>query len=176
MKKILVISVFSFLLFLIGCNEDNITTSSENTKTSLKRIQSNSYIPIVLVLYEHNAYGGIRRYYIDAETDLYYNDYNFSDKATSAIVYKGPDYDAYKAETGTEPTVTLYSDANYGGSSMTLRVGKYTNFSVFGLNDVVSSINFLQEPNSLAPNSQPDNTFSNIHTVIKLFQDSGWNG
>jgi hypothetical protein len=165
-----------FLLFLIGCSENNVAPSSEKSKTSIKKVQSNSYIPIVLVLYEHSAYGGIRRYYIEAENDLYYHDFNFSDKATSAIVYKGPDYDAYKAETGTEPTVTLYSDGSFGGSKMVLRVGKYTDFSVYGFNDVVSSIQFLQDANPLTPNDQPDNTFSNIHTVIKLFQDAGQSG
>src|SRR5262249_6669340 len=127
-------------------------------------------IPLVVVLWDDIYFGGNKRQFVQDEPYLgpgqtysyVCNEINpasgkptlcgwsgnclagpdFNDRASAIGVHPGPDYQAYIAQNGQEPTVTLYTDADYHGPSLTLRAGTYSNLVSLGFNDVISSIRF----------------------------------
>lgn len=179
MKKILLFIIGIALLSVIGCKDKSSPTSpveaSKPLSQTMSKPQTYNYIPLVVVLYQEINYNGPKRYFVEENGDLTSN--NFNDLASSVIVYAGPDYDSYKADNGgQEPTVTLYQDASYYGPKIVLKVGKYSSLVGYNLNDKISSVRFLADPNPQTPDSNPESTFSNIHTVLKLFQHINYGG
>lgn len=171
-----------FILFS-GCSHNTEPTApakqgSETVSSgnSTGEIQTNNYIPLVLVLYENTAYGGLRRVIVEDNCDLAALS-DFNDIASSVAVCAGPSYNEYKLlHGGKEPTVTLYENTQYSGASIVLRVGNYSSLGCFGMSKKVSSIQFLTDPNPLTPDSQPDGNFDTIHTILKLYKSNNYGG
>jgi hypothetical protein len=155
-------------------------------------INSNLEIPLVLVLWEHPSWGGKKRQFIRDEptlaggtthTNFCWNGIcqwygtcrpgpGFDNTASAVGVHPGPDYQAYIARTGHEPTVTLWGDQDYGGAAITLRAGSYANLGNYGMNDCISSVRFDAPAGPLATPDGPAATIGYIPTVVKLHKNS----
>src|SRR5215470_13842709 len=103
-------------------------------------------IPVVVVLWENENFGGRKRLLIEDVPDLHLLGF---DNLTSAIgVHPGPDFDAWKrAHGGIPPKVVCYVDEDYRGDGLVLDEGGMNKLSIF--NDTISSVRinppFLQE-------------------------------
>jgi hypothetical protein len=154
-------------------------------------------IPLVVVLWQDVNYGGHKRIYI-------YNDpylgagyvergwcspeptctgnatgtqigSDFNDTASAVGVHPGPNYDSYRARTGHEPTVTLWTDRDYAGTPLRLAAGAYANLGDFGMNDAVSSVSFDDNGSQALPivrTANPAATFKSIPWVVQLHSAS----
>jgi hypothetical protein len=134
-------------------------------------------IPLVLVLWEHVNFSGVRRTVVDDVDDL--SQMNFNDKASSIGVHPGPDYPAWKAaHAGAEPTVTVYEHAAGGGAALTLTAGSYPDVHArFSFGDLASSVRFNAEPAGDAESTALGaRTFASIPVVTDLFTDAGFRG
>ena len=86
-------------------------------------------IPLVLVLWEHQNYGGIKRTVVEDVETLGIT--NFNDKTSCIGVHAGPDAQAL----GFQPTASLYEHPAYEGVEVVLPAGLYPNLNMIGLGD-----------------------------------------
>lgn len=138
-------------------------------------------VPLVVVLWEHTNFGGAKRIFVRDEPNLgdgWARDGNcqagakFNDRASAVEVHPGPDYDNWKARNNDEePTVSLWSDANFGGSSLHLQAGAYPDLSVYDFNDVASSVQFHDagtDTSNLKPPERSTDKIAPISVVARL--------
>lgn len=162
-------------------------------------------IPLVVVLWEDVNYGGRKRQFV-ADMGYIGNGYlhypvncqcsassacscipsgpadgsvpgaDFNDVASAVGVHPGPDYDAFIASHGYEPTVTLWTDENYKGVSVRLAAGAYPDLRVFGINDAITSVQLDDDATTQAlpirRSSTPAATFWSIPRVVLLHSAS----
>jgi hypothetical protein len=156
-------------------------------------------IPLVVVLWENANFGGRKRVFVDDDADLsggtttrdtavcqgggdqrtcYFDcksGVDFNDTASALGVHPGPDYASFVARTGRQPTVTVYTDAGFGGRAVRFPVGVYGDFGALGLNDAISSL-AIDDPTTLnqipvASVGSPA-PFNQIPFVVKLHSAS----
>jgi hypothetical protein len=137
-----------------------------------ENIQPSTQIPLVLVLWKNEHFGGAKRELIIDTPNL--KDQNFNDSASSVGVHPGPDYATWKSMNGgKEPTVTLFSDIGGQGKSITLSTGIYSNLKSLGMDDSVSSVYFnTSNPQSFAAEG-PAAPFPSIPFAIELTDNAG---
>ena len=76
---------------------------------------------------------------------------NFDDRTSSVGLHMGPDYEAWRARHGGRgPYVILWSEPGFRGSHVTLQLGIYGDLSTYGLDDAVSSVQFVADAPDLA--------------------------
>src|SRR5262245_17714950 len=121
-------------------------------------------IPLVVALWEHTGYVGRKRLMVADTPDL--TRYVFNDKTSAIGIHPGPDYGAWKAANGgREPTVGFYEHVNYGGASLVLTTGGYSNIHLpHGFGDVISSVRFNPPPVVAHP-------ISPLPLIVELYAD-----
>jgi hypothetical protein len=132
-------------------------------------------VPVVVMLYEHTNFQGVRRVFIRNQPNLGGTWQSgsaavvgplFGDTASSAAVHPGPDYESWKQRhNGREPTVTLWRnmavnlqtgeiDYAYAGDCIPLQTGIYPDLGALALGGEV--INFKDQAHALRF-EQPNN-------------------
>jgi hypothetical protein len=168
-----------------GADELDETSAALGTRGD--GINSNLEIPLVVVLWEHDNYGGTKRVFVGDESNLRpgnaegrydWNGYtvywpcqtgaDFDNMASAVGVHPGPDFAAYVQREGHEPTVTLWSDPGFGGSSITLRAGAYPSLAQLGMNDVVSSLRLPGDSFGVRSSPFTAATIAPIKSVVRV--------
>lgn len=192
MKKLFSILVLWLLYFTTGCDHEKLNAdptndeqsinsmskSTSETATSLTQLSYN-YIPIVVVLYDLDNYGGRKR--ILYESVIGFDRISFDNDASSMVVYKGPDYEAYKAaNNGAEPFITLYEHKDATGAIHHFTVGKYPNFDANNMNfkNKAGAASFCSEIAPVFETSYgtPETVVSQIHGIVKLYSGADQTG
>lgn len=166
------------LAFFSSCerNSDSIICSDKTSPPAFNKIPtSNSYIPLVVVLFENGTYGGSKRFFISDNPNLATTS-RWSNKASAMKIYKGPDYNAFVSQYNREPTVTLYQHTGFGGVKKTFEKGKYPSLSYYNFNDMTNSLEFNKYSNGETTNNQPTTNFDSIHTVLNLYEHNNYKG
>lgn len=136
-------------------------------------------IPLVLVLYRDTSFKGDHILMVQDEANLSLRDFN--DTASSAVVYKGPNYAEYKiTHNNQEPSVTLYANPNSLGNAAKLTAGSYFNLDYFGVHDNITRIAFNDGSSTTVASpsgSSSDTEYATINTVVEMYihQDFGGN-
>ncbi len=137
-------------------------------------------VPLIIVLWEHVNFGGTKRVFVRDEPNLADGwtkgaicqaGAKFNDKASALGIHPGPDYEKWKARNGgQEPTVFLWSDINYGGYLLQVQTGAYPDLTIYGFNDVASSVQFNTTGDifNLKPPAYPVARIDPIPLVLKL--------
>lgn len=174
------------LLLIIGlfsCSKDNAFNpdlsseeqiSTEKNSTNRFTPYNDEWIPLVVILYEHTDFGGVRRYVINDYSD-FSSSISFNDETSSISVHKGPNYYDYKSKYGHEPTVTFYEHSNVG-QYITLGVGHYSSLDHF--NNRISSCKFYHDRSITVAPDMPENIwhYKQIKLVTRAWKHSysGW--
>jgi len=132
---------------------------------------SYSNIPIVIVLWQHSSYGGIRCPLLRNTPNL--TDYGFNDMTSAIGIHPGPNYD---------PNVTyrvgFFEASSYRGCRLVLAQGAYPCVSrPYNFSDIISSVRIYPPLNgrvSLNPVDAP--TIRPIPLVVELYQHSNYRG
>lgn len=175
MRKLMML--LSISAAMIGCDQSSSPSKVSAPETTepvvLARGTSDQYIPLVAVGYQHSYYGGARRYFYMDESNL--TNQGFNDAISSVKVYKGPNYDQYKATYGTEPSVAFCPVSNYGGSCSRFTVGEYPTVS---RNDQYSSVVFNFDPQlaeTATPRTLPAQSFP-VEMICRMYTDANYQG
>lgn len=173
-KHIMLLSVAAAMF---GCDQSpapsKVSAPEAAEPVFLARGTSDQYIPLVAVGYANTYYGGARRYFYIDENNL--NNQGFNDVISSVKVYKGPQYNQYKATYGVEPSVAFCPDANGGGACTRFTVGEYPTVS---RNDWYSSVVFnlaAQLGETATPRALPADSFR-VHMICRMFADGNYGG
>jgi hypothetical protein len=117
--------------------------------------QPSQQVPLIAIPWDNAGYGGTRRAIVTDTPNLALE--NFDKKASAIGVYRGPDYDSWKAANGgKEPTVSLFVAPNYGEAEpiLVLTAGACANLGIpYNFNDITSSVKF--NARVLAPTNPP---------------------
>lgn len=175
MRKLMMLLSVSAAMF--GCDQtpapSKVSAPESAEPVVAARGTSDQYIPLVAVAYADANYGGARRYFYIDENNLANQGYN--DVTSSVKVYKGPQYNQYKATYGTEPSVAFCPDANGGGACTRFTVGEYPTVS---RNDWYSSVVFNLDPQlgeTATPRTFPADSFQ-VKMICRLFGDANYGG
>jgi hypothetical protein len=192
----------ALVVLMTACVElvDQPTEMSEQALSG-DGVSTNLEIPLVVVLWEHINYGGVKRQFIRDEPHLgpgvaqqwncwtppyggapicgwsadCFSGPGINDWASAVGVHPGPSYQSFINSRGFEPTVTLFEHDNFTGSSITLHAGAYANLGTFGFNDRASSLRFNEFPaNWLLPTSAAA-TIGWIRNVVRLHKHTNTN-
>jgi hypothetical protein len=96
---------------------------------------------------------------------------DFNDAASAIGVHPGPDYDSYRARTGHEPTVTVWSDRDFQGTPIRLAAGGYSDLRGYTFNDTISSLRIDDPTTQNLPIQRAQfsvSSFSSIPLVVRL--------
>jgi len=87
-------------------------------------------IPLIIEAYYDGNYNGLRQVYI-CKADMYGKFKFYNDQYSSLVVKAGPNFSSQRA--------LLYKDGLYSGTMISLPVGDYSDLSLYGFNDCISS-------------------------------------
>lgn len=172
--------LFAISLILLSCAGPTSAVLQQNqTSSTAARSIGASYasMPLVLVLFQDTQYNNNHITVLENEANL--TTRNFNDIVSSAIVYRGPTYSAWKLDhNNQEPTVTIYNNLDHSGGAVKLQVGCYPNFISLGMNDNISTTAF-NDVNYFSPSVpaiDSDSTYSTVKTVVEVYTDGYYNG
>lgn len=132
---------------LLGCMADG---ELAETSDELAAAAEPTLIPLVVEVFQDPYFKGPRRNVVYDEPYFgtapeCFAGLGFDNKATSVMVRKGPDYDAWKALHG-EPYAVIYEHPLYRGRSRALPVGGYGHLGDMQFENIVSSLDIKNVP------------------------------
>lgn len=120
-------------------------------------------IPIIVVLWQHENYGGRRVILTEDTADL--GVYNFHDSASAIGIHPGPDYNSSQ-----NYQVSFYQHSNYRGGQLVLTPGAYPTLKKpYNFENTISSVNLFRGIPS-APSIRP------IRVVAELYEHANYRG
>lgn len=183
-RKMKILALAPIATMMFACNQESSVNPDEKGKSANQRPAIAAWtsapttdLPLIPVLYKDGSYTGEER--IVLENIAHLDDIAFNDHTSSIIIHKGPTYSQWKANHGgREPVVKFYTNANYTGTEMRLRVGRYADLhaSTYNFGDQITSIFYIADENATHQPSDTVNikTFSDVPLVAELYNNSGY--